>query len=406
MANRYFRALSSPYNTSNSTNWSTTTGGSGGASVPVFGDVVYFDGNSGGNAIVDAQLNVLKVDFTGFINNIAFNADISNFGADSNYSDTFFTLNLTMTYSYTSSYGFKIYIFAEYDGSSATVTLVSNGATLTAPITFINSGNDTSFFVLSDNANFLSITQTGYQVYRAGTGTLTINGSVTVDTKLGMGFVTFTGTGTISGGTYSGFNINSSGTLTIGNIILRGGVYTYTAGTVNCTGIVLINANVTLDLDGISLNNINIYNTITLNSDLNVSGYISIEASATFAGNYGFTAHTLKKLTASTGTLNLKSGNIYSVTNIISIVSNSTAVTTLRSSIASSAAILNVTAGSTYRIDNMIINDIDVSGGMILKSIGTTLARTTNISNYNSTQEIINSVPTGGGGTIITAYIC
>lgn len=46
MANRYWVGGSGQWNASNTTNWSATSGGSGGASVPTSGDNVFFDANS------------------------------------------------------------------------------------------------------------------------------------------------------------------------------------------------------------------------------------------------------------------------------------------------------------------------------------------------------------------------
>lgn len=50
------------WNTGNTTNWSASTGGAGGASAPVTGDVVTFDGSSGGGTeTVDTAINGLSL---------------------------------------------------------------------------------------------------------------------------------------------------------------------------------------------------------------------------------------------------------------------------------------------------------------------------------------------------------
>lgn len=51
MANRYWVGGSGTWNSSNTANWSTSSGGSGGASVPSQSDTVYFDNNSGGGTV-------------------------------------------------------------------------------------------------------------------------------------------------------------------------------------------------------------------------------------------------------------------------------------------------------------------------------------------------------------------
>ncbi len=57
MANRYWVA-STAGNWSDTANWSATSGGSGGASVPGPGDTAYFDGNGLGNCTLDVAINV------------------------------------------------------------------------------------------------------------------------------------------------------------------------------------------------------------------------------------------------------------------------------------------------------------------------------------------------------------
>ncbi len=51
MANRFWVGGTGTWNNSNTTSWSTTTGGAGGASIPGTGDVAIFDGASGGGTV-------------------------------------------------------------------------------------------------------------------------------------------------------------------------------------------------------------------------------------------------------------------------------------------------------------------------------------------------------------------
>ena len=46
MADRYWVGGNGTWNSTNTANWSSTSGGSGGASVPTAGDNVYFDDSS------------------------------------------------------------------------------------------------------------------------------------------------------------------------------------------------------------------------------------------------------------------------------------------------------------------------------------------------------------------------
>lgn len=60
MANRYWVGGSGTWNTSSTTNWSATSGGSGGASAPTSADYVYIDSNSGltGTSVISVTANV------------------------------------------------------------------------------------------------------------------------------------------------------------------------------------------------------------------------------------------------------------------------------------------------------------------------------------------------------------
>lgn len=68
MADRYWVGGTDSWNTIASSKWATTSGGAGGASVPVAGDNVFFDANSGsGDITASTTLPALNnLDFTGF----------------------------------------------------------------------------------------------------------------------------------------------------------------------------------------------------------------------------------------------------------------------------------------------------------------------------------------------------
>ncbi len=67
MANRYWVGGTGNWNTLNTTNWSATSGGSGGASVPTSVDDVFFDANSGtGTVTISANNGAKSVNCTGF----------------------------------------------------------------------------------------------------------------------------------------------------------------------------------------------------------------------------------------------------------------------------------------------------------------------------------------------------
>lgn len=66
MANRYWTFLSADNLWANTANWSTSSGGSGGASVPTSADAVIFDSNSGtGTAQLNGDRSALSLNMTG-----------------------------------------------------------------------------------------------------------------------------------------------------------------------------------------------------------------------------------------------------------------------------------------------------------------------------------------------------
>lgn len=65
MANRYWVAASAG-NWTDTANWSTTSGGAGGASVPGASDDVIFDTNGAGNCTVNVNVDVLSITFSSY----------------------------------------------------------------------------------------------------------------------------------------------------------------------------------------------------------------------------------------------------------------------------------------------------------------------------------------------------
>ena len=72
MANRYWVGGTGNWNGSNTANWSATSGGAGGASVPISSDAVYLNGNSGaGTVTIGASVVANGFDTTGFTGTIS-----------------------------------------------------------------------------------------------------------------------------------------------------------------------------------------------------------------------------------------------------------------------------------------------------------------------------------------------
>ena len=257
MANRYFLNIGA--NWGDTANWSDTSGGTGGFSVPTNVDDVFFDANSG-NCTVNASARTAKtLNFTGYTNTITMSNTITVSG------------NVTL------AAGMGI------AGASAlivneTSTLTSNGKTWSAPFTF--SGTSKTF-TLGDNWTISGLVTLG------GTTTCTINSnSITASGGLFLQNAT-TNSGTTSitltGGTWSRTAGGLQNTLTInGNITVSGlvtygpGTLNYSSGTVTVTGsTLLLNGAVTMNTNTLQWNNFQTGNpvtTLTLSSDLNIGG--------------------------------------------------------------------------------------------------------------------------------------
>lgn len=111
MADRYWVGGSGTWDSSLTTNWSSTSGGSGGASVPVSGDNVYFNADSGSGTVTMANPpSPNSIDFTGFTGTLA------GFGLSCGGNLTFFS-GMTVAFSNSIS-------------MNGTGTLISAGKTL------------------------------------------------------------------------------------------------------------------------------------------------------------------------------------------------------------------------------------------------------------------------------------
>jgi hypothetical protein len=167
-ANRYWRATAAA-NWNSTANWSTTSGGVGGASVPVSTDLVFFDGNGLGNCTLNAAASVLGMQI-----NAAYSGAISHGG---------FSLAIGNS-------GFSI----------AGGTFTSTGSTITM------------------NGNF---TQTG-GVFTHSAGMVTFNRNATVQINV-LNIINFFNLQFVGTGTSSVYNMNSdtlvvNGTLTFSGI--------------------------------------------------------------------------------------------------------------------------------------------------------------------------------------------
>jgi len=259
-------------------NWSLTDGGGATGAVPTAADDAYFTSNSG-NCTVNASARVCKT--------LVF----SGVGAG-NYAGT-----LTMTNGITVSGNVTLSATMTIAGASgltvnATASLNFNGKTFPNAFTFVT--GPFTVTLLSD----LNIT--GLLTFNSNT---TINGTYNINCSGGilMGANAIKGTGTptlnLLGGTWSNsgtlaIDTNINGNVTIGtSAVFSGATLTRLSGTVTTTGSTFyVNATIstpTLNVSGITWNNVNISQTITITSDLNVGGLFTMAGSnVTISGTY------------------------------------------------------------------------------------------------------------------------
>ncbi|MCK9324717.1 MAG: hypothetical protein M0P69_04395 [Bacteroidales bacterium] len=148
-ADRYWvgGGSSTSWGATGDTNWSTSSGGSGNASVPTSSDDVYFDANSGsGTAVIDATADCLNADFTGFEGTLEHDTGINwnVYGS--------LTFDSGMTYS--SEWPWAYLNFAATSGSH---TVTWDGVSGTSNLNFGSSGSSSATWTCTD---YLAISRT------------------------------------------------------------------------------------------------------------------------------------------------------------------------------------------------------------------------------------------------------
>ena len=280
MADRYWVAGGTG-NYNSTTNWSASSGGASGASVPTTADNVFFNASSGvGTATINTSSVCANLNLTGFTGTLQFNNNLQLGGTSLNLGTGGYIV------SYTGTFGITL---------GSTITVTSNGTTWAGTISL---GNTT--VTLADN-----LTVSGAWQYTSS-GTATVNGNTLfisgnlthTSTTLATGTTAFVfnGTGTWShtstGILRNNVTINTAGTITLGtNVYYNTGTLTYIAGTVVTTGSTLnISASTTLNTNGITWNNITAGTSgvvATLSSNLTLTGTLSLGASSTLAFTLG-----------------------------------------------------------------------------------------------------------------------
>lgn len=203
MADRYWVGGTANWDGTAGTKWSTTSGGSGGASVPTSSDNVFFDANSGSGTItVSGTRACLSLDATGFTGTLA------------GTSTPILQINNSMTLGSGMTVAGTL-TNVNFVGNTAPRTLTSAGKSLINVTVAINTANT---LTLQDNltvtTNFTLTTGTlALSSYSLTAATFTNTSTSTRQIDFGTGKLVLTGSGVVFNGVITGFT--TSGTTKI-----------------------------------------------------------------------------------------------------------------------------------------------------------------------------------------------
>lgn len=267
---RYWVGNGSNTNWNSTANWSTTSGGASGASVPGSSDDVYYDGNGVGQCIINATVNIRKLSMgSGYTDTIKQNSNTITvgtsgmilsggvfLGGSATVTDNgVFTLsgciftNTSSTLTIVGNYTFSSGTFTHNNGTiifTATSTITGNTTFYNlnfSPATTSTYTIDASTTLICDN----TLTTSGSASITINSGTINAKGDITISNTstsstgtaliniCGTGAQIFTG-GTINQGKLCSIKIDkSSGALTLKNAITVAGNWTYIQGTIDAT---------------------------------------------------------------------------------------------------------------------------------------------------------------------------
>ncbi len=323
----------------NTANWSTSSGGAGGASVPGPTDNVTFNNSRNGNCTIDVPVSIMSLTVNGYTGTIFQGANTLSTVNNASFSTGIFSggsANITIGKNFTIA-GANFTSTSgtlEFDGNSAFTSGTfthNNGSVRYNPAGSINvTGNSPAFFNLelvgkgfnyniTSTANITvanTLTVSGTLSYKLNTGTIDALGDINITNTAagcaGTGLVEIVGTGTqnFSGSSSAGegalpqLTINKpSGTLNLTNFPASSNAFNYMAGTVNA------GASTWCFTDG-SANPYTITGTLTLNHITFLaltSATFTVASTLTAAGDLALAG--TSNITLKTGTLNVN-GNI------------------------------------------------------------------------------------------------
>lgn len=400
MANRYWVGGSGTWDGSNTANWSATSGGAGGASVPTTADAVFVNASSGGGTItLGANVSALSFTGTGATGNMDWNGfKISLAG------------NATTVWnvgSMTTTGASERKVELTYSGSTGTRAITPGNFTDSSAISFyIIAGSDTVQFISGSTGRYGNVDFTGFSgSWTASSssaqwviyGNLKVSATMTLPSQTGTLFMAgASGTYTITsngktfdlpinffgGGTYTfadDFTVGSTRTVTLtagtidagtknvslGSFALAAGTKTLTLGSktwtvtgaawnanANSTGLTVNRGTATITMTSASPKTFSGggFTWPTLNQG--GAGVLTIAQSNTFANITN---------TVQPATITLTAGTTQTV-EAFGVSGTAGNLITLNSSSAGNKATLSDSSG-TINVSYMSIQDIAATGG-------------------------------------------
>ncbi len=312
------------------TNWSTTSGGASGASVPTSADDVIIDTNSSNTPL---NINVLSQcksfvcsSYTGIISTQ--NYLVVNGAGTGGH------ITLSAGSTITGIGGFR------KAGSSTGSIITSNGVVFDCNFDFAstasNQCNLTGTMIVNKNVVFSTVSTT--ITTSIGLNTLQIGGDLVMNHPAGSTLsIIFVGSTTASiiqsPTSFSNFVItfNKTGILNISDFYTNSASksITYTAGVINHTGTLYLSGTYTFNTNGVNWNIISFISvSMVLTSLLKANTLIKTNSGAlTFSGAAGFEVNNFEYNVANSFVLKFTAGRTYKIKDSIKITSTSNPVT-------------------------------------------------------------------------------
>lgn len=380
-------------NYNSTSNWSATSGGASGASVPTSADDVIINSLSSNAPLIINVLSQCKSfvcsSYTGIISTQDYLV-INGAGTGGH-------ITLSAGSTITGAGGFRKV------GSSTGSIITSNGVIFDCNFDFASTAthqcNLTGTMVVNKNVVFSTVSTT--ITTTIGTNTLQIGGNLVMNHPAGSNGVSiiFIGSTTASiiqsPTSLSSFIItfNKTGILNISDFYTTSGAktITYTAGVINHTGTLYIIGTYTFNTNGVNWNIISFTSgSMVLNSLLKANTLIKTNSSAlTFSGTAGFEVDNFEYNVFNSFVLRFTAGRTYKIKNSIKITSTSNPVTWNTG--VGTKAIVEVGEGAFMKLFRVNATNLTATKKVLRIVVGSVtncdniLMLTSNIKQYNKT---------------------